>query len=301
MKPSQPSFSPGKEGWPITFNTSYPKGGVHITMAQQRIRRKRRREFRKPDAVIVSLSSLTIILLLVWGGLSWKDYSERALTVHTNGEELAEQSMQDNGGLQMNDSEGLNTGVEDQPSTPSVTIIPEEQSQNKPGVSGEASHIPEAADPAQDKVAKPETQSPAESASNNATKSESPSPTETHSPSPSQSESTISQEQQYEQQFIQVQAMCTKDMKEVLNEAETSIQQLDKTDLYAVQAWNEKLTKEMATAESKCDGKFQEVAQNAENDSVSPVAIEEWKQTFSVLKKKLQEESQAKLQQLIGG
>jgi len=45
-------------------------------MGGKRIRRKRRREFRKPDAAIVSLSTLVVVLLLVWGGLHWQEKAE---------------------------------------------------------------------------------------------------------------------------------------------------------------------------------------------------------------------------------
>ncbi|MCD9024073.1 hypothetical protein [Cohnella silvisoli] len=281
-------------------------------MGQRRIRRKRRREFRKPDAVIVTLSSFAIILLFVWGGLYWKESSERALIVHANGEDQVEQSLQYDEGLQSTtESEGLNYGVEEQSSATSETVAPVGQSDDQPGVdkpgvdkpgdTSEAPQLPDAAKPTQETVTKPKTHNQAKSESHSTTGIKSPSTTEPDSPSTNQTDPPINQAQKYEQKMIQVQAMCMKDVKEVLSGAESSIQQLDKTDPIAVQAWKDKLTKELATAEAACDAKFQEVAQNAENDSVSPKVIEEWRQTFSAMKENLQGESRAKLRQLMGG
>jgi hypothetical protein len=127
-----------------------------------------------------------------------------------------------------------------------------------------------------------------------------PSATETGSPNANPTDPPISQTQKYEQEIAQVQAMCTKEMKEVLGGAESSMQQLDKTDPFAFQAWNDNLTKELAAAESDCDGKFQEITGNAEKNSISPTVIEEWRQTFSALKVTLQGESKAKLRQWTG-
>jgi hypothetical protein len=272
-------------------------------MGQLRKRRKRRRVFRKPDAVIVTLSSLAVILLLVWCGLYWKESSGRALIVPANGEEQVEHALIEDGGLQTTDSEGLNSGVNEQPSKTGETVAPAEQSNKNPGASGEVHQLPIAAKPAQDPVAKPQTQSPAKSESNSTPSNNSPSTAEASLPSPSidQTNPPISPAEKYEQEIIQVQAMCTKDMNEVLSGAESSIQQLDRKDPFAVRAWMEKWTKELSDAESKCDSKFQEVSQNAENDSVSLQVIEEWKQTFSALKEKLQGESKAKMEQLMGG
>lgn len=291
-------------------------------MGNQRIRKKRQRALRKPDAVIISLTSLTIILLLVWGGLYWKESSGRALIVQANEEYQVDQSLQEDDGLQTPDS-ALNSGMNEQSSVTGETVVPVEQSDDKASVDGEVPQLQELPKPTQETVAKPETQSPAkletqspatatqnpakpetqspaEPETQSTAKTDSPSKAETDSPGTNPSDPPISQAQQYEEEIIQVQAMCRKDMKEILSGAESSIQQA-KTDPYAFQAWEEKWTKEIATAETKCDDKFQEVSQNAENDSVSLEVIAEWQQTFSALKVKLQEESQAKLQLLMRG
>lgn len=283
-------------------------------MGQQRIRKKKRRLFRKPDAVIVTLTTVTILLLLVWGGLHWKESSKQALSVHANGEEQGEQAQQEAGGQQISDSEDLNAGGDEQSSATVDNSV--QQPADKPDVNGGESQS-KATEPTQETATKPDVPSPTKSEPSSPAKSEAPSPAKSEAPSPVKSEApsptksepssstetepSINHVQIYEQEIIQVQASCTKDMNEVLSRAESSIQKLDKTDPVAVQAWKENLTKEILAAESICDGEFQVVSQNAENDSVSPKVIEEWKQTFIKLKEKLRGESQAKLQQFMGG
>ncbi|QJD87445.1 hypothetical protein [Cohnella herbarum] len=323
----------------------------------QRKRRKRRREFRKPDAVIVILGSLTIVLLLVWGGLYWKETSERTQIVHAGGKKQFEQAMHDDIGLQTADSETFYSEGYDQPAIGGETLEPAARADDESAINDEAQKLPQASGAAQETVAQPGKRHPVKSNSHGAAETDKPSAIESGSPSgtgtdlPSAAESEmpsktgtqlsnemetesstemetewpsaaetgkpnaaetgspianpidppISQKQKYEQEITQVQAMCTKEMKEALGGAESSFQQLDKKDPFAFQAWNENLTKELAAAETKCDGKFQEITVNAEKDSISPTAIEEWRQTFNALKVTLQGESKAKLQQWTGG
>jgi hypothetical protein len=275
-------------------------------MGQRRRRKIRHRGFRKPEPAIIALASLVIVLLLVWGGLYWEESSDKALIVHADGNNQFEQAMQEDGGLQTTDSQDLSTGAEEQPSTAGGTGAPVEQSDSIP-----------VKEPVKENDAKTETQgnaepesqvtagheSPSEIKTDSPSQSEpdSPSASASDSPSATQTDPPISKTQKYEQQITNVQAMCTKDMDEVLSGAESGIRQLDRTDPYAVKAWNDKWTKEMASAESKCDGDFQAVISNADNDSVSPNVIEGWKETFRTMKEKLQEESKAKLQKLMGG
>jgi len=318
-------------------------------MGQQRKRRKRRREFRKPDAVIVILGSLTIVLLLVWGGLYWKETSERTQIVHAGGKKQFEQAMHNDIGQQTADSEPFYSEGYDQPAIAGETLDPAPRADDESAINDEAHRLPQASESAQETVAQPGKRSPVnsnshgaaetdkssaiESNSPNETGSELPNAMETERPSmtgtplPNETETEwpssvetgtpnaaetgspianpidppISQTQKYEQEITQVQAMCTKEMKEALGGAESSFQQLDKKDPFAFQAWNENLTKDLAAAETKCDGKFQETIINAEKDSISPTAIEEWRQTFNALKVTLQGESKAKLQQWTGG
>jgi len=105
----------------------------------------------------------------------------------------------------------------------------------------------------------------------------------------------------YDQEIKTIQAQCTRDMKAALSEAESGLQQVDKRDPFAIQAWQSSLTKNMAAAESDCDGQFNELIQDAENDSVSPEAIEEWRKSFNAAKEELKAESNAKAAQLLGG
>ncbi|WP_391573365.1 hypothetical protein [Cohnella sp.] len=48
-------------------------------MDKKRLRRRKRRDFPKPNAAIVTLSALTFFLLLLWGGLHMREVSERKL------------------------------------------------------------------------------------------------------------------------------------------------------------------------------------------------------------------------------
>ncbi|WP_372629028.1 hypothetical protein [Cohnella sp.] len=105
----------------------------------------------------------------------------------------------------------------------------------------------------------------------------------------------------YDQEIKEIQAQCTRGMKAALSEAESGLQQVDKRDPFAIQAWQSSLTKNMAAAESDCDGQFKELIRDAENDSVSPEAIEEWRKSFNAAKEELKAESNAKAAQLLGG
>ncbi|TFE28168.1 hypothetical protein [Cohnella luojiensis] len=281
-------------------------------MGQRRRRKIRHRGFRKPDTAIVALASLVVVLLLVWGGLYWEESSERALIVHAGGEDQVDRTLREEGGLQTTDSEDLSSGVEEQPSSAVGTDAPVEQSDNKPVTEpGKENDTKTGSQGTAEPQGTPEPESegnaghesPNDSVPESPTlsKPDSPSPSESESPSATPTDPPISKTQKYEQEITQVQAMCTKDMNEALSGAESGIRQLDRSDPYAVKEWNDKWTKEMEAAESKCDGDFQAVTNKADNDSVSPNVIEGWKETFSAMKVKLQGESKAKLQQLMGG
>jgi hypothetical protein len=275
-------------------------------VGHQRIRRKRRRRLQKPDTVIVVLASLAVLLLFVWSGLYWKESSERTVAATLN--------------------EGISLTGE--------ASMPKEQVDDKPDVTGDDPQLPEANGPTQEAVNKPETKTTTEpnSPSINQTESpstvkpnspntsqtESPSTEEPNSPSASQTEppstseptspsaaipdSPIKEAQKFEQEIVQVQAICTKGMEAIQTGADTSVQQLDKTDPAAIQAWKEKWTNELSAAEAECDRKFLEVSQNAEQNNVSEKVIKEWQQTFNHLKKEIYGESEMKkLEHFIGG
>lgn len=88
-------------------------------MGTQRIRKKRRRRFRKPNPLIVILASITIILLFVWGGLYWKESSEEALIVPTNGKEQNQKAEieGEKGSINANNEEssGMNSTLKEEP------------------------------------------------------------------------------------------------------------------------------------------------------------------------------------------
>ncbi|MNP77783.1 hypothetical protein D3C76_1752800 [compost metagenome] len=68
-----------------------------------------------------------------------------------------------------------------------------------------------------------------------------------------------------------------------------------------IQNWRDNLTAKLVAAESTCEGAFQEQIRLAEKDSVSEEVIDGWRNTYTALKLRLKEESEAKLQGLMGG
>lgn len=212
--------------------------------------------------------------------------------------------------------EPLGQTGEDQPeASKDASPLPSAAGQANAAGSGQTSQTESTANPDQQTGTKPNAQSTTkpqaqgstdtETEANSNTKTNTSSNTDSDSDSEpagtNQPDPAIANEQKYEQQMLQVQAKCTQDMKEVLNGAESSMKQLDKTDPAALQAFDEQLTKEKAAAEAACDSQFQEVSQKAEKDAVSQKVIDEWTQTFHALKIKLQRESEEKLLQLMGG
>lgn len=237
-------------------------------MGQQRIRRKRQRGFQKPDTVIVVLASLTFILLTVWCSLYWKESSERSHVARSN----------------------------EEPSTASKMFMLEEQVGNNPDVNAKADGVPlpKADGTTEETITQTETQKPTESQTANTAVPESPNVAESNSP--------LSDTLEFEQEIVQVQAICTKNMEAIQSGVDTSLQQLNKTDPVAIQAWKEKWTNELSVAEAKCDNEFLEVSRNAEQNHVSETVIKEWQQTFNQLKKKLYGESGTKkLEYYMGG
>ncbi|MEC0090673.1 hypothetical protein [Paenibacillus macquariensis] len=88
----------------------------NITMGTQRIRKKRRRRIRKQNPLIVILASITIILLFVWGGLYWKESSEKAQSDdQTNGKERSQTSKLEADKRSTNEPLGMNLGMEEEP------------------------------------------------------------------------------------------------------------------------------------------------------------------------------------------
>ncbi len=124
---------------------------------------------------------------------------------------------------------------------------------------------------------------------------------DTNSNSSSPSETIASKESKYEQKLVELKAKCMKDMNVILEGAESSIPQLDKTNPVEVQAWQDKITNEVSNAESVCERNYLDLIQAAEKDAVSASKIDEWTLTYNALIVKLQDESRAKLQSLMGG
>ncbi|WP_438349501.1 hypothetical protein ACP8HI_02105 [Paenibacillus sp. FA6] len=309
-------------------------------MGKQRKGRKRRRRIYKKDAPVVILASLTLILLCVWGGLYWSETSEKAIIADANVKEQSQQILQNEEALFIADSEGLidiqaneqpsaideikpmdstvtanderekNTELSpftDVPNPPDQTVTKsDKQTLTKPDTSSPMrSNTQSPTKLEEQSPTKPDEQSPTKLDEQSPTKSDEQSPTNSNAQTPmtsmKQVEPAVNQAQKYEQEIIKIHAKCTKDMNVVLSGAEMSSQQLDMRNPVNIQEWREKLTKEIATAESKCGDSFQEQMNNANDDSVSEKVIEEWRNSYNALKANLKKESEAKLQQLMGG
>lgn len=270
-------------------------------MGQQRIRKRRRRRFRKPDIVIFILSTITILLLFLWGGLYWKESSENKLIVNASEQEEFQQILLEDNDLLSLDVEDITAEAVEQHEelgeTGDVSANPGTQVQNNKNAQGSQTSTNQSTP----SLALPSAQSTTKPDDSNKTKPDDSSTTEVTSPSAIQLDSAANLIEKYEQDFTQLQEKCRKDMRAALSDAENSMQQLDKSDPRNVIAWRDQLNAELSTAESTCDDSFQRIVQNAENDAVSADVIEGWSQKYDDLKAKLQEESEAKLQQLMGG
>ena len=307
-------------------------------MGKQRKGRKRRRRFYKKDAPVVILASLTLILLCVWGGLYWSESSEKAFIADGNVKKQGHQTLQNEEALSIVDTEGtIDIQANEQASAideiepmDSTVITNDEQEINtelSPFVDvpnpTETEQTVTKSDKHTDKqtVTKPDPltpmrsntqsstevdeQSPTKLDEQSSTKLDEQSPTKSNTQTPvasvEQVEPTVNLAQKYEQEIITIHAKCTKDMNVVLSGADMSFRQLDMGNPFNVQEWREKLTKEIATAESNCGDAFQEQMNNANDDSVSEKVIEEWRNSYNSLKANLKKESEAKLHQLMGG
>lgn len=278
-------------------------------MGQQRIRKRRRRRFRKPDIAIFILSTITILLLFLWGGLYWKESSENKLIVNASEQEEFQQILLEDNDLLLLDVEDITAEAVEENielvETGDVSANPGTQVQTNKDAQGSQTSTnqstPSQALPDAQSTTKPDDSSTTKPDDSSTTKPDDSSTTDVASPSAVQLDSTANLIEKYEQEFTQLQEKCRKDMRAALSDAESSMQQLDKSDPRNVIAWRDQLNAELSTAESTCDDSFQRIVQNAENDAVSADVIEGWSQKYDDLKAKLQEESEAKLQQLMGG
>ncbi|WP_314591392.1 hypothetical protein [Paenibacillus terrigena] len=278
-------------------------------MGQQRIRKKRRRRIQKQNIPIVILSSITIILIFVWGGLYWRESTKIALNdpkeeYVQNWDELdtlppigSEDGKTTPGANGQAGGQQVSDGVK-QPEAAKQEIKTEQSKADKNVI--ETDQQPGAAKLTKGPVTKSNEPSKAKSVTPKQPSDKSDS-TDTNSNSSSQSETIASKESKYEQELLKLKAKCMKDMNVVLEGAEKSIPQLDKTNPTEVQAWQDKLTVEVSNAESACERNYLDLIQSAEKDSVSASIIDEWTLTYNALIVKLQDESRAKLQKLMGG
>lgn len=292
-----------------------------ITMSTERIRKRRRRRFRKPKPLIVILSSITILLLFVWGGLYWKESSEKALIDNTNGNESSQQTQEENEG-QSTITEGpldmdIEINSEEHPS-----IMDDELTAGAPdpstslGETGVDRTITKPAEQVKTQSDSPEhiktplqtpSQPPSSSQQQTTTQPQPSSQPTSDYTSQVEPKSSSSKEttdgativQKYEQEMIKLETSCRNDMNKALNKANTSFQKLNKSNIADVQAWKENLNIEITTAESTCEAAYQDLIRAAEKEDVPIHVIEEWSQTYIALKVRLQDESKAKIQQLM--
>jgi len=276
-------------------------------MGQQRIRKKRRIRIQKQNIPIVILSSITILLIFVWGGLYWRESTKIALndpmeeyvqnwdeldalpTIDSEASKTAPVAKDQAGGQQVQNEvkqpEGSKQEIKtEQPEAPTMQAKDHNQPEAVKLTKGPVTKSNE-----QSQV-KPETPKQSEASDGK----------DTNSNTSSATESTASKESKYEQKLVELKAKCMKDMNVILEGAETSIPQLDKTNPVEVQAWQDKITNEVSNAESVCERNYLDLIQLAEKDAVSASKIDEWTLTYNSLIVKLQDESRAKLQSLMG-
>ncbi|MCU6707978.1 hypothetical protein M6D81_04560 [Paenibacillus sp. J5C_2022] len=280
---------------------------------------KRRSQAGNASPIIIVLSTMTVTLLIVWGGLYWQEKSEDKPTIYASEADNEPVVMVDLDKLQQVNAESANTGsgnesissegegsgeetapvADDEktaagdslagtvqkPTTPEVPVKPDSKQENKP-------------------VTKPIPGSP----SPTPMPTPRPTPEPTPDPTPEESEGTLEPSPEptpadaaalYEAELIAVQAVCVEDLKQVLQKAEVSIGEVDKTDPIAVQALIVELTNKLQTAQDGCEAQFNEVIDRAEKDGVSQDTIKEWKSTFNEILKQIHSETELKLQAMM--
>ncbi|WP_018755701.1 hypothetical protein [Paenibacillus terrigena] len=277
-------------------------------MGQQRIRKKRRRRIQKQNIPIVILSSITIILLFVWGGLYWRESTKIALNdpkeeYVMNWDEL--DALPPIGSEDGKTTPVANGQAGEQQVSDGVKQPEAAKQEIKTEQSKAVKNVIETEQPGAAKLTKgPVTKS------NEPSKAKSDTPkqpsgksdsTDKNSNSSSQSETIASKESKYEQELLKLKAKCMKDMDVILEGAETSFSKLDKTNPTEVQSWQDKITVEVSNAQSACERNYLDLIQSAEKDSVSASIIDEWTLTYNALIVKLQDESREKLQKLMVG
>jgi len=288
-------------------------------MGQQRIRKKRRLRIQKQNIPIVILSSITILLLFVWGGLYWRESTKIALndpmeeyvqnwdeldvlppissedgktTPDTNSQASGQQGPEDAKQPAVSKQE-----IKTEQTKAVQNIIKTEQPE-APTMQVKDNKQPEAAKLTKGPVTKTNEQSQVKK--DTPKQSEASDSIDTNSNTGSSPEDIASKESKYEQKLVELKAKCMKDMNVILEGAEKSIPQLDKTNPVEVQSWQDKITNEVSVSESVCERNYLDLIQLAEKDAVSASKIDDWTLTYNALIVKLQDESRAKLQSLMG-
>ena len=268
-------------------------------MEKQRIRKKRRRRFRKPDNVIVTLFSVTLALILVWAGLYWIDATNKAFMAKSpEGEELI-QSLQEDIERSMHRTSDLQDEKESKPIADSGTKLDGGKTEDAvaEGTSMKSERKTEPMAEAAPTATEP---SPSAAPQASAIPQKQP-PSQKPVAEENPLVGTAAALAVYEQELNKLEDQCEAEIKKIESGAEASFRQLSRNDLAGIQAWDKSLRLDTANAESACDAEFQKLNQQAEKDNISAQTIEEWNQTYTAFKAKLREESEAKLVQLVGG
>ncbi|QAY67203.1 hypothetical protein [Paenibacillus protaetiae] len=279
-------------------------------------RKRHRRSKRKRDPIVTVLSVIAVMLLFVWGGFYAND--KIAGGTGSGGSGTAAAGTQETpadpdslpGGQ---DSAAAQGGAEATPaSAPEVTPEP-----SAPPVSGSTAAPQEPPGKPQLQSVKPPAQLPGKtqskpghqtaspaapqpspsavppaSAPPSAGPSQPPAATDNGSGSVSNSGGNSGSneagsddaEGQYEQQLIEVQAMCSSSAETILSKGEQAISELQNSgDLDAAKVKQQQLVQEMEEAGQTCKDRFQAVVDQAKSDSVADESIAAWEQTYDIL------------------
>ncbi|MFD0958223.1 hypothetical protein [Paenibacillus chungangensis] len=285
----------------------------------------RRSQAGNASPIIIVLSTMTVTLLLVWGGLYWQEQSEDKSTLYASEADNEPIVMVDLDKLQQVNAEAENPGLSNSGDSEAessegeglkeevVPVADDEKAAAEDSTAGTVKKptSPEVSgQPGSEQDDKPATKPTPQSSS--PTEKPIPKPTEKPTPEPSPDETggtdetpieptptPVDKAALYEAELIAVQAVCVEELKQVLQEAEVSIGEVDKRDPVAVQALIVELTNKLQSAQDGCEAQFNEVIDQAEKDGVSQDTIKEWESTFDEILEQIHIETELKLQAMM--
>ncbi|WP_052339748.1 hypothetical protein [Gorillibacterium massiliense] len=283
-------------------------------MGRHRIRKKRRRRFTKESAVNTALAALTVILILVWAGLYWRNSQDKTLSAPpsstTAGDTLDTRELLQLGDdtklpLSSGDSGGeagamaggdtgdaggsdVGAGATSAPGEAAVETGTTGAGANGAGVHGENASATGAVEA---------TKTPGTAETPNAAGAGHSAGTGSN-PQAGAASAAVKTED-YNQEIAKVQTSCMEDTAKIVSGVESSFKQLNRQDPVALKKWNDQVRSEFAAAESACDAAFTKQIALAEGDGVPEKTIKEWKQAYAVAKLKQQQETEDRLVQIV--